>query len=608
MDKNHKKALLQISDLKSSYKKMLSKRHRKLKKIYKEVMSYAGKKEADWDSALKINFANQIESLVTARITSKNPRYIVSFRQSPNNIAKRYFDGDPEENQEAYKEFENDVYSWAASIQEYLNFAFEEYHFNKQFRLMAKSLVRYGNAYGEAGFKTEKLYKKRSGKVEEMGLKMHPYIENVSFSELFYDPRYHNVEESPGVIRTVERVRLGELKQIDGLINLDKIKNVGGSSNQDKREIYSLMLEDEAGNTYEQQSGNLVLDKFQGYFKPEDEEEGLYEIWTINDSIVVKFDPIPEISVKGAACFEDPEQALGIGYIEPMLDAQNEYNFKLNSVNQSINQALNRSWFWDPNSGIDPRALSKASAPGAIIPVTNGMQAAQTGLQEILYRPIPGEYFANQNEIRRDMQSLSFTVDTTAPSSQQGFTNTATAVRARFFESNVMYADTLKHLEELLTKLAYDLLDKIAENASDDIIIGRLGKGRFKWAKPAIFDDAPLRYAINVEVGSSSFDSVENRREEALAMWTLAKDAAASGTNVDLEKVFEEVLHTFEKRDVKGYVKKDMNDLLALLGGGMQEQGQPSPTTKQEAEIIQTAKPGLDNPEELTKSVAGGNV
>lgn len=593
-------------------------------------MSYEGKREAKWSSTMKVNFANQIESLVTARITAKNPKYIVSFRQKPADIAKRYFSGDSEEMPEEYAQFEQDVFTWATAIQEYLNFAFEEYNFNKQFRLMAKSLVRYGNSYGEAGFKVEKLYKKRNGKVKEMGTKMHPYIENVSFSELLYDPRYHNVEESPAVIRTVERVRLEELKQIKGLINLDKIKNKGTGYGEDqKREIYSIMLEDDSGQSYSKETGNLVLNKFQGYFCPaeakkeynEDDsykeseekdekdelEEGLYEIWTVNDCIVVKMDPIPEISVKGAACFEDPEQALAIGYIEPMLALQDEYNFKNNSVNDSVNQALNRSWLWDPNSGIDPKMLTRASAPGAVIPVTNGMAAAQAGLQEITYRPIPGEYFANQNETKRDMQSLSFTIDTSAPSSRQGFTNTATAVRARFFESNIMYADTLKHLEELLVKLAYDLLDKIAEHATEDIIIGRLGKGRFKWAKPAIFDDAPLRYAINVEVGSSSFDSVENRREEGMAFWTVAKDAKQSGLNVDLEKTFEDVVTTFEKKNPKEYIKRDMQDILGLLGGQMPE-AQTSPTTGQEAAIINPQKPSLKNPEELTKSIAGGSL
>jgi len=435
-----------------------------------------------------------------------------------------------------------------------------------------------------------------------MGVISHPFLENVPPLEVLYDPRYSSTDESPGVIRIAKKVRLTELRAMDGILNLDKIKL---ESKSDNTEEYKITYVNDSNDTIEERANTLTVSKYQGYYTPEKGEEGLYEIWTVNDKVLIKLDPIAEKSIKSAACFEDPEQAFGIGYVEPMLQAEEEYNFKLNSANQSINQSLNRSWFWDPNSGIDPRALSRASAPGAIIPVTNGIDQARNGLEEIEYRPIPGEYFANQNEIKRDMQSLSFTVDTSAGNSSQGFTNTATGVRARMFESNIMYADTLKHIEEMLNKLAYNIIDKLAENATDDIIIGRLGKGRFKWAKPAVFEDSPLRYAINVEVGSSSFDSVENRREEALSLWTIAKDAKESGVNVDLDKVLEDVMLTYEKKDISEYIKKDMNDLLALLGSDQQG---VSATSGQEREIIENKSPSLDNPEDLTRAVAGGKI
>jgi hypothetical protein len=207
------------------------------------------------------------------------------------------------------------------------------------------------------------------------------------------------------------------------------------------------------------------------------------------------------------------------------------------------------------------------------------------------------------------MQTVSFTVDTAATSSQQGFTNTATAVRARFFESNTVYGDTLRHFEEFLVRLAYDVIDSVAENAQNDIIIQKIGEKDFKWAKKEIFEDAPLRYNIRVEVGSSSFDSVENRREEALAFLEVAKQMQEAGMEIDFTKVFGEIAQSFEKKHPDTYVKKDLSGIMELLAGGQPEQPeQLGATSEQETETILTGEPGLNNPAELTQEVVQGNL
>jgi hypothetical protein len=36
--------------------------------------------------------------------------------------------------------------------------------------------------------------------------------------------------------------------------------------------------------------------------------------------------------------------------VEPILSLQEEQNFKKNSASEYVNNALNRSWIWSPNS------------------------------------------------------------------------------------------------------------------------------------------------------------------------------------------------------------------------------------------------------------------
>jgi len=619
-----KKALQLVNSTKNIYKAMGGKRRAELSEIYREVMSYVGEKQADWSSTLKVNFANQIESLVTARLTSRNPKFIVSLRQHADDLVERYFKiskpGEEPTEQELQqfaeqekevKKFRAEIEEWSEAVQDYLNFAFEEYGYNAKVRQGAKALVRYGNVYGTVNYRYETFRKRRDGKIEEVRANEYPEIDIISWSEMWLDPRFIQTADSPSVIRSHDKVRLGELMQSnDDLINLDKIKNLNAEQrNPEKQEMYQIMFTDENGADDSKKVKHLTIDKYYGYFNAdpdEPEKEGLYEIWVVSNAIIVKLKEIPRIPIHSAGCFEDVEQHYSIGYVEPMLGLQREYNFKLNSAIEYVNTSLNRSYFWDPNSGVNPKSLM-SQGPGSLIPATKGMESAQLGVQEIPHREINNSYFANNNEVRRDMQSVAFTVDTTAPSSTQGFTNTATAVRARFFESNVIYADTLKHYEEFLVRIAYDMLDAIAENAKEDIIIARLGEQRFKWAKPEVFEDAPLRYAIRVEVGSSSFDTVESRREEALAQWTVLKEAAAAGLDVSLEEGVRDIMRTFERPHVDRFFKKDMSGLLATLSGQPQQEG-PNAPSKGELEGVGTAKPSLENPGELTQAIVQGTA
>lgn len=605
------RAVAHVISLKNLYRGLCQKRKQELVTLYQDVMSYTGDKKADWSSVLKVNFLNQIETLVTARLVRKSPKFIVSIRESADEITQKYFKPtaiDPKEREHQEEAFRLEVSKWANAVQDYLTTTFEEYDLKNAFRNIAKGLVRYGNTYACVNFKRKKYTKIRKGKKEEKTYKEFCDIEYVPFSELFFDPRYKKTEESPAVIWEHSNVRLSELYLFkDELINLDKVKYAGTDSiiNSDKQQIYQILIpQATVGNSWEQ-CDTLTLDKFYGYFSltGEAEDESIYEIWTLNQSLVLKIKEIPNIPIRSATNFEDPEQHFGIGYLEPVKALQDEYNFKINSSIEYINTSLNRTFLWDPNSGVDPKQLRQASAPGALIVANNGVDAALGGFRELPLRQIPSEFFASSNQIRRDMQSLSFTIDTTESASQQGFTNTATAVRARFYEANTVYADTLEQLESLLTRLSYDMLEQIAENSENDIVVQRLGEERFKFLKKEIFEDAPLRYAIRVEVGSSSFDSIESRREDALAFWTILREAKEAGIDINNQKAFEDILATFERRDVSRYINQKFPSLEEIMSKSVT----PQALTNKEKQVIQNAPiAGLENIDEFTKQTIGG--
>ena len=75
------------------------------------------------------------------------------------------------------------------------------------------------------------------------------------------------------------------------------------------------------------------------------------------------------------------------------------------------------------------------------------MEEVQDGLFEIPMRTLTTDYFQEQNDFERQIQAVTFTVDTGNPNSQQALTNTATGARIKFFESNSVIDSKRKSFE-----------------------------------------------------------------------------------------------------------------------------------------------------------------
>jgi hypothetical protein len=88
------------------------------------------------------------------------------------------------------------------------------------------------------------------------------------------------------------------------------------------------------------------------------------------------------------------------------------------------------------------------SKPNGIIPTNKPVEEAMKNLMELPQRTIAPDYFNEQNDFERQIQSMTFTVDTSNPKNQQSLTNTATGARIKFFESNSVIEEIRKHFEQ----------------------------------------------------------------------------------------------------------------------------------------------------------------
>ena len=76
--------------------------------------------------------------------------------------------------------------------------------------------------------------------------------------------------------------------------------------------------------------------------------------------------------------------------------------------------------------------------------------------------------------------------------------------------------------------------------------------------------DALSKYDIFVEAGSSSYDSEEKRRSDALSRRNLAMQAKQSWLPVNMKKAYESVMQTFEKSNKEDLFEQDIPQPMPL--------------------------------------------
>lgn len=633
------KILPEILELIEQYRTLNKPRNQKMLEVYKAFSSYEQEQQAEWLTKFKVNKAHEIVERVLPRLIAKNPRWIVSPKSYdfyPEQELPTLDQANPE-SVAAYKtaldKKRSQTTDFSRAIQDYLEYIFDEYGFEGAIRMLAKTGVVYGKAWSKVGYKYEiaRILKEKEvetedkmnedeeskeedeEKVEDNGKEIveevigeHPFIDVKSFTEVLVDPRYKNLDDMPALIEVCEGVRLAQLKKSDDYFNLDKLEECANLSgwetdpgtylNQVKQiaGIQNLELKDPISKN------NLVLNKFYGYLSLDDDsDEKMYEICIADKLFIVSCKEITKIPFVDFSCFEDVETNQAVGFVEPILGLQDELNFQKNAAVNFINQGLNRTWLWSANSNIDPRDL--ISKPYGVIPVQGDVRDAMNNCVELPMRSLPADYFQFQNDIERQIQGQTFTVDTSNQRGQQALTDTATGMRIEFFESNSVLDQCRKNFEQALSKLAYLLIQAAFENMEDNIVLKKLGAEEYWDMHKEVLRNAVTRYTIKVEVGSSSFDDIENRRRDAMAFFNMLMQGKQAGANINIDEAVKDTIQTFEKRDATKFITPP--DIQAIAGQLPPTQGNPN-MPPQSVDQGQSQNPAAT----LTQDVAQGNI
>lgn len=76
-----------------------------------------------------------------------------------------------------------------------------------------------------------------------------------------------------------------------------------------------------------------------------------------------------------------------------------------------------------------------------------------------------------------------------------------------------------------MVKIAYKLLQYTADNLTNNITVKAIDKDGYREINKEAFKEALSKFDIQIEAGSSSYDSLDARREDAIARWNISLTA-----------------------------------------------------------------------------------
>lgn len=640
-------AVRHVQETTSAYQERMQPRKTQLMEVFEAYSSFKEKKERNWATSFKINKAHEVAEKIVPAMTAKDPRWIVTirnvkaFRDTPEiSRLKEAMTAEQggsvvDMDYSLMKQKEESVKEMALAVQDYLTYLFDEYSYMDDVEIWAKNMIADGKGYVDIGYKFEKCFVPKKVPIidsfggyvkDEQGQLMysdslepvvtgeHPTIEIVDWADLYYDPRYISANERPAWVRIKNKVRLADiLRYKDRYINLDKLEAMTAISDFYKnnlegfREKIAALTGIAAVQTVSMIDKNALCVKiYQGYFSHTGQarDERLYKIVTVNDVLCIQIKEITHVTIEEVKCFPNTKDGNAVGFIEPILGLQEEFNFKKNAGNEYINKSLQRQRVWSENSGIDPSTLNDP-----IIPTTADGQTAIQNIPEVPMQQLGSDFFADNNDFERQIQSATHTIDTSNPRSQNALTDTATGAKIKFYESNKVLDAVRRRFERGLARLAYKLLQCSFDNMSDNIVFKKTGSEGYWYMNKEVLRDALNKYQIKVEANSSSFTDVEDRRDEALAWFGLLEridtKLADSGSprRVDFSVAAEDVGSTFEKKDINKFLTTvNIPGLVPGMGGVPQGGAQGGSSGRGS---LKPPAPMMTGAEEITNQVVG---
>lgn len=536
----------------SNYRPNSSEYRQLMTRVYEALSTFEMPDTWDVLTRFKINKLHEIIRKVVPRIFAKSPKFQLSARTDA------FYEWDEKKTWKERKKTLARNQKMIQAVQDYLTVLFLDQDLQESLKLWVINQVTYGNAFAQVVPKIEiKRNKSKNKKVTEKLVWIKPSIDVISWTEMYYDPRYKKLKDMPWYVRIKDWVRLQELwfaKDSDWnpkYFNLDKVEEMSGKDYTDadtyKDQVYSVTWVSNITADEWIDKNALSISIFEGKLSltNDSKDEKLYEITTVDDSILIWIEEITQLSVVDIKAHEDPELFFSTGYWAPILWLQDELNFQKNAYATAISKALNRSYYWAPDSWVDPSQLI-GDRPWNIIVCADWVEIAQKNLVEQPNNPLPSQYFSSINDYNRDINNLTHTTDVSWQSGQTSQINTATWARIAFFESNSVTAEVRKNFERWAVELAYKLLQWSVDNLEDNIVIKKIDSEWFLEINKEALRDAIERYEIWVEAWSSAFDSVEEKRNEAIAIKNILIEAKKAWANIDLDVAMKKILWTFE--------------------------------------------------------------
>lgn len=503
-----------------------------------------------------INFANNILNFFPAKVMTRIPKISVKVKKTD------FFEWEKEFEWLARDQIKERNNIYAKAIDDFLNVTFKKNNIYRTIKSIVKSMWAYGRAYSivSTWYKTKWVWK------DLKILNKFPKIEQVSTEEIIFDPNYKNFSDSPWYFIKKSAIRLNHIKMAKNnswwekyfdLDALEKLTNVSFSWKDDfSRKIAEITWVDniKSENGLDKNSLDLIVYEWFYSLTWKAEDERLYEITTVNNLIIIWFEEIENFSVKALDCFEDLEVWLPHWIIAPILELQKDINFEKIAKKKIIKRKMNWKYFWDPMSQVNPNDLF-SDTPLVQVWAWN-MKGALEWVQEFAMNDLPHYYFSDINDMQRDLQKLTFTVDVTQSQGQTALTNTATWAKISFYEANTVIADIRENIKYFFSDLAYQILDWVYHNIEDSIDIKNLEDREITIDKE-VFRDALERYEIVIETWTMGLDSQAENRENAIALKNILLEAMQAWVPVDVVKAYNQLFMTFDWIEPDNFMKKE---------------------------------------------------
>jgi len=419
----------------------------------------------------------------------------------------------------------------------------------------------------------------------------YPTFEAVDTLTVYFDPRISRVDDMRSIVEYQAEVFKGDLMRNKHLFYkkaVEWLKDCGNSNSDfDSKVAEKFTVQ---GVPYSQNPADLTVGvkHYYGYvkLKETDEDETMVMLSVVNDTVLLECKKIEFMPFEKFTPSRVPNQAIGRGALSPILDQHKAYNLVRNQRFDNVNLVMNRMWWVRRGAGVDVRKM--VSKPGNIID-----SASFEDIRPIDMPDITRSSYEEANSLNTEMQSVTGTIDTSQSSGENGFTNLATGQKIRWAEFNTRFKYYKDNLEYALARLGRKMLMMTAQRATKDPIILDRATKRFYQIAKTTFDKYDDFFDVAVLADSTSYDSVSNQRDEALAKAEIATKYKELGVNVDMTKNFVDIMNTFPGTDGQS--------LVLPMPAQSPEQGSPLSKTD-----IAGAMPPLTDAEQLTQSITGG--